>query len=72
MVDVIEKQDLADFATTSFLESTHRFVRLRTPPLIKCLNLLIYILNKNYDPYGSVNAFSKPTLLHQNPCNKTI
>lgn len=44
-MNVIEKQGLADFTTTSVFETTQCFGRLNTPNVIKCLDLLNYILN---------------------------
>lgn len=44
-MNVIEKQGLADLTTTSVFETAQRFGRLKTPNVIKCLDLPNYILN---------------------------
>lgn len=55
MADVILKKYLADFITMSVLETTKSFRGLKTP-LIKCLNLLIYIFF-NSSPDRPVNTY---------------
>lgn len=45
---MIEKQDITNFTTTSLLETTQSFGRLKTATVTKCLKLFIY------SHYGSV------------------
>lgn len=40
------KQDSVESTTTSVLETTQGFGTLQTPTVIKCINLLIYILTR--------------------------
>lgn len=74
MVDLILKQELADFAITSVLETTLRFGGLQnsSPYEVSYLHLLIYIFNWLQPLRIWTYTHYSIQLIQLNPCNNII